>query len=96
MEFDFACSSLAGSAAAGAGQNRSGRPAGEAIQDLQDLRVAPYPHVVMLTRMWQLRHTLSAYDATYVALAEALDAQLVTCDAKIASASSHHANVEVL
>jgi predicted nucleic acid-binding protein len=69
--------------------------AGEAIQDLRDLRVVRYPHFVMLNRMWQLRHTLSTYDAAYVALAEALDAPLLTCDARIASASGHHANVEV-
>jgi predicted nucleic acid-binding protein len=69
--------------------------AGEAMQDLQDLRVVRYPHFVMLPRIWQLRHTLSAYDAAYVALAEALDAPLLTCDTRIVSASGHHANVEV-
>jgi predicted nucleic acid-binding protein len=70
--------------------------AGEAIEDLRDLRVARYPHSVMLPRIWQLRQTLSAYDAAYVALAEALDAPLLTCDARIASASSHCAKVEVV
>ena len=70
--------------------------AGEAIEDLRDLRVARYPHSVMLPRIWQLRHTLSAYDAAYVALAEALDAPLLTCDARIASASGHRAKVEVV
>lgn len=69
--------------------------AGEAIEDLRDLRVARYPHSAMLPRIWQLRHTLSAYDAAYVALAEALDVPLLTCDARIASASGHRAKVEV-
>lgn len=68
----------------------------EAIGDLRDLRLTRYPHFLLLPRMWQLRQTLSAYDAAYVALTEALDATLVTCDARIASASGHHANVEVL
>lgn len=70
--------------------------AGEAIEDLRDLRVVRYPNSVMLPRIWQLRHTLSAYDAAYVALAEALDASLLTCDARIASASGHRAKVEVV
>jgi predicted nucleic acid-binding protein len=70
--------------------------ADEAIGDLRDLRLTRYPHSVLLARIWQLRHTLSAYDAAYVALAEVLDAPLLTCDARIASASGHQASVEVL
>jgi len=68
----------------------------EALEDLLDLSVTRYPHDVLLLRIWGLRDALTAYDAAYVALAEALDAPLVTCDSKIASASGHHARVEVV
>ena len=68
----------------------------EALEDLLDLSLARYPHDVLLLRIWGLRDALTAYDAAYVALAEALDAPLVTCDSKIASASGHHARVEVV
>jgi predicted nucleic acid-binding protein len=46
--------------------------------------------------LWELCETLTAYDATYVALAELLDAPLLTCDEKIASAPDHSANIEVV
>ena len=67
----------------------------EAIQDLLDLRVTRYPHFVLLPRIWQLRDNLSAYDAAYVALAEELDATLLTRDARLVSAPGHSAQVEV-
>jgi len=73
----------------------SAQRAGEAISDLADLRVTRYPHFVFLSRIWQLRHNLSAYDAAYVALAEKLDATLVTRDARLASASGRAVAVEV-
>jgi len=58
----------------------------QALADLADLPINRYPHFVLLPRIWQWRHNLSAYDATYLALAEALDAPLVTRDRKLASA----------
>lgn len=67
----------------------------EAIRDLLALRITRYPHFVFLSRIWQLRHNLSAYDAAYVALAEKLDAPLITRDRKLASAPGHKAAVEV-
>ncbi len=67
----------------------------EATNDLLDLRIHRYPHYIFLSRIWQLRHNLSAYDAAYVALAEQLDATLVTRDARLASASGHAAHVQV-
>lgn len=67
----------------------------EAIQDLLALRVTRYPHFVFLSRIWQLRHNLSAYDAAYVVLAEELGATLVTRDARLASASGRAMAVEV-
>ena len=71
------------------------RRAEEAHQDLLDLPMTRYPHVVLLPRVWQLRHNLSAYDAVYVALAELLDATVLTRDAGIAAAPGHCADVDV-
>ncbi|MGO9604250.1 MAG: type II toxin-antitoxin system VapC family toxin [Candidatus Binataceae bacterium] len=68
----------------------------DALQDLLDLSLTRYPHDVLLPRVWELRNNLTAYDAAYVALAEALGAPLVTCDGKIASASRHRARVEII
>ena len=67
----------------------------QALDDLLDLRLTRYPHFVLLPRIWQLRHNLSAYDAAYVALAESLAGPLITRDARLASASGHKARVEV-
>ena len=67
-----------------------------AIEDLLDMRVTRYPHSVLLPRIWQLRHNLSAYDAAYVVLAERLGATLLTRDARLASAPGHSATVEVM
>jgi predicted nucleic acid-binding protein len=68
----------------------------EALQDLIDLGLVRHPHTFLLRRAWELRHHLTAYDAVYVALAEALNARLLTCDAKIAASSGHHAMVAVV
>lgn len=67
----------------------------DALGDLVDFPLTRYPHYVLLTRIWQLRHGLTAYDAAYLALAEALDATLVTRDRALARAGSH-ARVEVI
>jgi predicted nucleic acid-binding protein len=63
--------------------------------DFADLPIIRYPHGPFLDRMWQLRDNLTAYDAVFVALSEALDAPLVTTDGRLASAPGHHATVEV-
>jgi len=68
----------------------------QALDDLLDLPLTRYPHEPLLERIWALRNNLTAYDAAYVALAEALDAPLVTCDGRMASAAGHHAAVEVV
>ena len=67
----------------------------EALEDLGDLPLNRYPHDFLLPRVWKLRATLTAYDAVYIALAEVLDAPLLTCDNKIAFASGHNASIVV-
>ena len=54
--------------------------------DLADLALTRYPHEPLNDRIWELRENLTAYDASFVALAEILDAPLVTCDAALAAA----------
>ena len=66
-----------------------------AVQDLCNLRIVRYPHLILAPRVWHLRQNLTAYDAAYVALAEHLKAPLVTRDAGIAAASGHSARVEI-
>jgi predicted nucleic acid-binding protein len=66
------------------------------VDDLEGLRVKRYPHDDLRRRIWSLRANISAYDATYIALAEALDAPLVTCDKKLASAPGHCASIELI
>jgi len=68
----------------------------EALEDLADLPLTRYPHDLLLPRIWELRRNLTAYDAAYVALAEALAAPLLTRDAALVSVRVHHARVEVL
>jgi len=59
------------------------RRAAEALDDLDDLPLDRYPAQPLLGRIWELRHNLSGYDATYVALAEALDVPLVTTERRL-------------
>jgi predicted nucleic acid-binding protein len=68
----------------------------EALEDLAELPITRYPHDLLLPRIWELRRNLTAYDAAYVALAEALAAPLVTRDAALASPRLHQAKVELL
>ena len=69
--------------------------AAEAIDDIAALRVTRYSPVLLLQRIWRLRQNLSAYDAAYVALAEKLQAPLITRDQRLAAAPGHTAVVEV-
>ena len=68
----------------------------QALEDLAALPVNRYPHDVLLPRIWELRYTVTAYDAAYVALAEALAAPLVTRDAALAASRGHAARIELL
>ena len=69
--------------------------ASAALRDLAALGVERYPHAPFLPRIWRLRHNLTAYDAAYVALAEALEAPLISLDAHLQSAAGHQAHVEL-
>jgi predicted nucleic acid-binding protein len=60
----------------------------EAVDDLLALPIARYPVFSLVERAWELRGRLTPYDAVYVALAEALDAPVVTVDARLAAAAS--------
>jgi predicted nucleic acid-binding protein len=69
--------------------------AADARTDFADLTIVRYGHAVLADRVWEMRHNLSAYDATFVALSEALGVPLVTCDARLATAPGHDAQVEL-
>jgi predicted nucleic acid-binding protein len=70
--------------------------AAQAVSDLRALPIARAPHRPLLRRCWELRNNLSAYDASYVALAEALDSTLVTGDARLAQAPGLTCDIELL
>ena len=63
--------------------------------DLLDLPVDLFPYEPLAQRVWELRHNLTSYDAAYVALAEALDAPLITLDQRLAQAPGITCRVEV-
>ncbi|HEY7140702.1 MAG TPA: type II toxin-antitoxin system VapC family toxin [Methylomirabilota bacterium] len=66
----------------------------EALADLAGLDIARYPHDPLLPRVWELRRSVTAYDAVYLALAEVLEAPLLTLDRRLARARGHGARVE--
>lgn len=67
----------------------------EGLADLLDLPIARYPSLALIERAWALRRDLTAYDALYVALAEALDASLVTADGRLSTAAAAHTGITV-
>jgi len=70
------------------------RRASFAVADLLDLSLKRAPHGPLLTRCWELRDNLTPYDAAYVALAEAMDATLLTADARLAGAPGATCRIE--
>lgn len=72
------------------------RRSGQALEDLAGLPLRRVSHLSLLPRAWELRDNLTAYDAAYVALAEALDALLLTADGGIGKANGVRCEVEVL
>lgn len=67
-----------------------------ALTDLADFPLRRYPHDFLLPRVWELRHNLTAYDAVYVALAQALDAALLTRDRRLAAIAGRFAQIELV
>jgi predicted nucleic acid-binding protein len=67
-----------------------------AITDLGGLRLHRYPHIMLIPRIWELRNNLTAYDASYVALAEVLKAPLLTRDRPLSRSSGHRARFELI
>lgn len=67
-----------------------------ALRDLADLPLTRHGHQLLLGRVLALRDNLSAYDATYAALAERLEARLVTADAGLAAAAVGHLGLDVV
>ena len=81
-------------------QNRVGlldnRRAGLAMADLSALPMHRAAHLVLLPRCWELRDNVTTYDAAYAALAEALDATLLTADRRLAHAAGPTCTIELL
>lgn len=67
-----------------------------ALDDLLNLPLVVYPTAPLLRRGWEVRDNVTAYDACYVALAEALDCTLLTADIRLANAPGTHCRVETL
>ena len=73
----------------------SAERARRALNRLRQTHLTRYPHAPLLGRIWELRENVTVYDAAYVALAEALDAPLVTMDARLAQAPGVRATIEL-
>jgi predicted nucleic acid-binding protein len=78
---------------------RAGRLAADDVEvmvrDLRDLPITTTSHHPLVRRMWELRNSITPYDAAYVALAEQLDVPLITCDGKLARSHGHSAKIEL-
>lgn len=70
--------------------------AAAALDDFRALDLQRHAHEPLLGRVWELRRNLTAYDAVYVALAEALDGVLLTCDAPLSRAPGLGVRVELV
>jgi predicted nucleic acid-binding protein len=70
--------------------------AGVYLRHLAGMPIRREPAQPLIARVWSLRHNYTAYDASYVALAEALDATLVTCDEKFARAGAARCPIETI
>jgi predicted nucleic acid-binding protein len=76
-----------------AGQRIDSHRAEQFLVGLAMFPAERYAHLPLLARIWELRHNFTCYDATYIALAEAMDATIYTCDAKLSK--GHRAGVKV-
>ena len=67
-----------------------------ALTDYADLSIERHDQTLLLPRIFDLRDSLTAYDGVYIALAEVLDAPLLTCDARLARSHGHRATVTLI
>ena len=74
----------------------SGERGLDALEDLTCLPLNRHSHTELLSRVWDLRSSLTAYDATYAALAEALEARIVTTDGRLLRAHGYDAEIELI
>jgi predicted nucleic acid-binding protein len=74
-----------------AGQRIDAHRSGELLEGLAALPAERYAHTPLIARIWELRHNFTAYDAAYIALAEATGSILYTCDEKLSR--GHRARV---
>lgn len=70
--------------------------AGMALDAFTDIPIERHAHVDSASRIWELRNSVSPYDCAYIALAEVLDATLLTCDGKLSRSHGHNARIELL
>lgn len=78
------------------GKTITARRFSAAIEDLSDAPFLRYPARPLLRRAYELRSNVTAYDAMYVALAEVLDCELLTADARLARATGLRCPVRLL
>jgi predicted nucleic acid-binding protein len=69
--------------------------ADRALAEYRELAIDRFGFAAVAERVWELRHGFTSYDANYLALAEAFEAELITCDSKL-SAPGHSARVRVI
>jgi predicted nucleic acid-binding protein len=67
-----------------------------AIDDLRDLPIARVAHAPLIDRCWELRETMTAYDAAYVAVAEDAESLLLTADSRLARDPAPRCDIELL
>jgi predicted nucleic acid-binding protein len=68
----------------------------QALDDFEEVLIERYGHKQLLPRIWQLRSSVTACDAAYVALSEALAAPLLTCDTRLGRSHGHRAQIDVI
>ncbi|HEX9695755.1 MAG TPA: type II toxin-antitoxin system VapC family toxin [Actinomycetota bacterium] len=78
------------------GRALSDQRAGEALEDYLDLPLTRHGHTSLMARIFELRDNFSSYDATYVALAESIGAELLTSDGRLARAVKTHTTVSII
>ncbi len=76
--------------------NINAEQAAAAFANYADLTIQRHGHTPLLKRVWALRNNVTAYDAVYVALAETLNAKLLTRDKRLANAAGHQARIELV